>query len=195
MRCEDPGNERSESLTPSLCSSQVKVKVRSNKTLEATTDSYSKVMVLVSLEDPISNRLSEGDDDIDKVNFYVFDGAMKELAWRVNRVKLAQRLQAYFDRLKALRTEWEQREDDDALGVFDIASFIENVSAAVREGEDIGTKNLLPRVAQIKTELGGVLKELRMRGVGGGENPNPNGGGRRRHSFTGSRSPKNSTAN
>ena len=64
---------------------KVKIKVRSNKTLEATTDSYSKVMVLVSLDDPISNRLSEGDDDIDKVNFYVLDSAMKELAWRMNR--------------------------------------------------------------------------------------------------------------
>ena len=101
-------------------------------------------------------------------------------------------MQVYFDHLKALKVEWEQRESTEALGIFDITSFIESVSAAVREGEGIGAKNLLPRVAQIKVELSVVLKELRMRGVGGGENPNPNGGGRRRHSFTGSRSPKSS---
>ncbi|GMH79923.1 hypothetical protein TrST_g10354 [Triparma strigata] len=169
---------------------KVKVKVRGNKTLESTTDSYSKVLVLVSLDDPISNRLTENDDNVDKVNFYEFDGLTKELAWRVGKIKLAWRLQVYFAQLLALKGEWMKREAEESFGVFDINDFIEKVSEAVREGEFIGAKNLLPKVAALKTDLSNVLKELRMRGVGGGENPNPKGGGRRRHSFTGATTPK-----
>ena len=96
----------------------------------------------------------------------------------------------YFAQLLALKGEWMKREAEESFGVFDINDFIEKVSEAVREGESIGAKNLLPRVAALKTDLSNVLKELRMRGVGGGENPNPKGGGRRRHSFTGATTPK-----
>ncbi|GMH63377.1 hypothetical protein TL16_g03695 [Triparma laevis f. inornata] len=189
-RLEDFFGGKSNSLkelndTVQAWAKKVKTKVRGNKTLESTTDSYSKVLVLVSLDDPISNRLTENDDNVDKVNFYEFDGLTKELGWRVGKIKLAWRLQVYYARLLELKGEWMKREAEESFGVFDINDFIEKVSEAVREGEAIGIKNLLPRVGQIKVDLSGVLKELRMRGVGGGENPNPKGGGRRRHSFTG----------
>jgi len=48
---------------------RVKTLVRANKTLEQDTDCYSKVMVQVTLDDPIANRLTENDDNVDKINY------------------------------------------------------------------------------------------------------------------------------
>ena len=160
---------------------RVKTKVRSNKVLEAKTDCYSKILVQVTLDDPISNKLSENDDKVDKKQYLSFDASVKELSWRLGRLRLAANLQAYLKRLQDLQDQWQARENPENVIAFNIHMFTEQVAIGINEGQAL-EKHSNEVIKAVKNELGGILKELRMKGVGGGSEP---ASVKRRHSFAG----------
>jgi hypothetical protein len=164
---------------------RVKTLVRANKTLSASTDSYSKILVQVTLEDPVANRLEENDDCVDRKNFVIFEALCKELLWRIGRIKLCIELQVFLKRLTALREMWKGREDN--VETFNIHEFTAEVADCLNDGGKID-RHFNKVVLDVRTELVGVLKELRMKGVGGGDTPKFNGekgkgGEKRRHSL------------
>ena len=95
-------------------------------------------------------------------------------------MKLATKLQTYLARLRALRKSWDARKEN--METFNIHEFTEDVATVINDGAKV-EKHFNKVILDVQEGLATILKDLRMRGVGGGNTPKAAGNAKRRHSF------------